>query len=115
MLGPKSDYTNYKEYIASNDWRKKREKAFELLGRKCKGCGGVENLEVHHLNYENLYNESVLDVEIQCSKCHPLSDTQREIKKSYDTWLRNKYEDCVDVADDEYEYEKFLNWYYRDK
>jgi len=91
----------------------KKEKAFELLGRKCKKCGRQENLEVNHLNYDNLFNESIDDVEIHCAVCHPIADTKRVIEKSYDTWLRNKYERHANIVDTEYEYKNLLDWYYR--
>jgi len=89
LLGPRSKPIGYEKYIRSSDWRKKRERALKLFGRKCKKCGCEKNLEVHHLNYDNLYYESTCDVEILCTSCHKPADFDRKLEKSYDTWLRN--------------------------
>ena len=113
LLGPRSKPIGYKKYINSPDWRKKREKALELLGRKCNQCGCENNLEVHHLNYDNLYYESTFDVEILCTSCHKPADFHRKVQQSYDTWLRNKYGDNADSYDNDFTYEKFLNWFYQ--
>jgi 5-methylcytosine-specific restriction endonuclease McrA len=113
-LGPKSNYSDYQTYLRSPEWKKKRERAFKLLGRKCQQCGKTKSLQVHHLHYDTLYEESAEDVEIACTDCHPVEDIRRADKKGYDTWLRNKYGDDGGSYDDEIEYEKFQNWKYRD-
>lgn len=113
-LGPKSNYTDYDTYIHSPEWKAKRIIAFKYLGRKCHSCKSTKQLEVHHLNYENLFNESLEDVEILCNACHPVGDDIRATKKGYETWLRNKYGEWANHYDDEFEYEKFQNWKYRD-
>lgn len=114
LLGPKSNYTDYETYIRSPEWKEKRKKAFQILGRKCHKCPETKRLHVHHLTYDNLYNESVSDVEIVCETCHPVADYQRADKKGYDTYLRNRYGDWAGHHDDEAEYEKFQNWKYKD-
>ena len=111
-LGPRSKPIGYEKYIISPEWRKKRERALELLGRKCNKCGCENNLQVHHLNYDNLYYESTCDVEILCTSCHKPADFYRKLEKSYDTWLRNKYGDYANDYDDDFTYEIFLNWFY---
>jgi len=113
LLGPRSKPMGYKKYIDSSDWRKKRERAFELLGRKCNKCGSENNLQVHHLNYDNLYHESTCDVEILCTSCHKPADFERMLEKSYDTWLRSKHGDYANDYDNEFTHAKFLDWFYR--
>ena len=113
-LGPKSNYSDYNTYIRSPEWKAKREKAFQILGRKCQRCGNIKKLEVHHLNYDNLFNESVSDVEIVCNNCHPVEDDKRATKKGYETWLRNRHGEWANHYDDEFEYEKFMDWKFRD-
>lgn len=113
-LGPKSNYTDYKTYINSPEWKKKRERAFKLLGRKCQKCGNTKKLEVHHLTYDNLYNESVSDVEIVYNTCHPVADYQRATEKGYNTFLRNRHGEWADHYNTEEEHEKFINYIHRD-
>ena len=110
-LGPESKHTSYKEYINSYEWRKKREKAFELLGRECMRCSEKENLIVHHRNYDNLYRETTDDVEILCKRCHPSADYHRALEKGFSTYLDNRYGDAAHLYwDDEAEYEQFCEW-----
>jgi hypothetical protein len=109
-LGPKSNQIGYREYIQSPDWRKKRERAFELIGRKCTRCGSTQQLEVHHITYNNLYSESTYDVEILCKSCHEPADRQRELDTGFSTWLHNKYGDCAEGYNDEISWQKFNDW-----
>ncbi len=61
-------------------------------------------LEVHHLHYETLGNETLKDVQVVCLDCHPKADLEREKESSlrcadrqfengYDTYMRKKYGD----------------------
>ncbi|OGP68123.1 MAG: hypothetical protein A2031_03720 [Deltaproteobacteria bacterium RBG_19FT_COMBO_43_11] len=114
LLGSKSAHMGYKKYIQSLEWKKKRDKAFEILGRKCAKCKRKDNLEVHHKNYENLYEERVNDVVVLCTICHPIEDFERGVAKGYETWLRNKHGDSADMYNDDISHEEFLNYIYRD-
>lgn len=109
-LGPRSDYYDYRTYIRSPEWRKKRERAFKILGRKCQKCGKTKNLRVHHKHYETLYHESAEDVEIVCTDCHPMQDEIRADKKGYSTWLHSKYGDAAPYIEGDYGYDKFQSW-----
>lgn len=109
-LGPRSVPIGYSEYIRSPDWKKKREKAFKLLGKKCNRCNSKEFLEVHHVNYKNLYKETKYDVEILCYKCHHHADREREIRTGYNTWLINCYGESAHLYDNEESYEEFLDY-----
>lgn len=71
----KYERISYLCYLKSESWYKFREKIYKERGQKCERCGSTENLQIHHLNYDNLYNEKPEDVMILCSKCH---------KKEYD-------------------------------
>jgi hypothetical protein len=113
-LGPRSAHMGYKKYIQSPEWKKKREKAFEFLGRKCSKCKRTNNLDVHHINYDNLYEERINDVVVLCAVCHPAEDFDRAVAKGYDTWLRNKYGDAADMYNDDKSHEEFLSYIYKD-
>ena len=115
MLGPKSVPTkysySYSKYINSYEWRKKANRAKELLGYKCRICGRTENLQVHHIDYSNLYSESVFDVTILCILCHKNADIRREIETGFDTWLTKRYgEDAYIYGDDEREWDEFIDY-----
>ena len=114
LLGHKSPHMGYEKYIRSLEWKKKREKDFKMLGRKCSICGRESSLEVHHESYENLYEERVNDVAILCKVCHPTEDFDRAVTKGYETWLRNRHGEWADMYDDDISYEKFLDYVYRD-
>ena len=45
-----------------------REKVFDALGRKCKTCGIIDNLEIHHVNYTYDFD----DMKVLCKSCHGL-------------------------------------------
>lgn len=61
---------NYKKYILSQDWKKKRQQVFDLRGKECEQCGSEHYIQVHHLNYENLGKEKMEDLQILCYQCH---------------------------------------------
>lgn len=120
MLGPKTDPAkhdySYSKYIQSYEWRKKAKRAKELLGNKCRECGDTENLEVHHIHYSNLYNESIFDVIIVCDICHKPADRRREIQTGFSTWLCSRYgENAYLYADDEREWDDFIDWISREE
>jgi len=61
----------YRNYLKSEHWQKFRKMVKENLEHKCMDCGVVsDQLDVHHLNYNNLWNESLNDVILVCRKCH---------------------------------------------
>lgn len=57
------------EYLKSDHWR-------ELRGRKlkanpcCQTCGIDKNLDVHHMQYKNLYDVELSDLMTLCRPCH---------------------------------------------
>ena len=62
----------YELYIHGTKWRKIREKVIERDGGKCKRCKCKKTLQVHHLVYDNLFNEEehLDDLVTICKKCH---------------------------------------------
>lgn len=61
---------NYKEYINSKEWKKKKQEVFNERGKECEQCGAQHYIHVHHLNYDNLGNENLEDLQILCYRCH---------------------------------------------
>ena len=64
------EYIEYSEYLNSKEWIEKRDVALKIADYKCVKCGVKENLHVHHLNYDNVLNESQSDLLVVCKKCH---------------------------------------------
>lgn len=65
--------TLYARYIQkSKKWQRKRRQRLELDNYTCQNrkCGSHENLTVHHLTYERLYNERMEDLQTLCRPCH---------------------------------------------
>lgn len=60
----------YEAYMGSAAWKCKRSWALVLAKHKCEECGSHENLQVHHLSYENLGNEYPIDLQVLCKDCH---------------------------------------------
>lgn len=56
-------------YLKSEHWK-------ELRGRKllttpfCEECQRIHNLDVHHINYKNLYDVLLEDLMTLCRSCH---------------------------------------------
>jgi len=64
-------YVDYKDYINSVEWFKKREVRRKYDNNKCLYCGSEERLEVHHCHYETLGSECPYDDLITlCRKHH---------------------------------------------
>lgn len=71
IIGETNRYKHYKWYIKySSDWQIKRQQRMKIDNYKCVECGVTENLEVHHLSYENLFHEEMIELETVCRKCH---------------------------------------------
>lgn len=59
----------YREYLKSEDWKKKRNKKL-CKKRRCWICWEVKNLDVHHLFYKNWYDVENSDLRVLCRRCH---------------------------------------------
>lgn len=60
----------YRKYLKSDEWAQLKIDLFELRGYSCEKCPNKKRLDVHHLTYENIYNEEPEDLIILCKKCH---------------------------------------------
>ena len=59
----------YEEYLQSDEWREKRERALELAGHRCRGCGSPFCLEVYHKTHESIGREWIHELEVLCEDC----------------------------------------------
>ena len=60
----------YHEYLKTEKWFNKRNQVLKFSEYKCNRCKSMENIQVHHLNYSTLGDESLSDLEVLCSDCH---------------------------------------------
>lgn len=60
----------YRDYLQSNHWKETRARALQRANYKCEKCSYTEQLQVHHLNYNNLWHEHDEDLLVVCRKCH---------------------------------------------
>jgi hypothetical protein len=76
---------DYAVYLASPDWRTRREKLLAAHGNRCGLCGVPRmlarafdgaDLNVHHLRYDTIGEEKPDDVEARCDTCHKATEKQ---------------------------------------
>lgn len=72
---------NYKKYLASPEWDKRRKQAYKDANYACQKCGAKNvTLEAHHLTYANLGNETPEDLLVVCRNCHQGLEFEKIIK-----------------------------------
>jgi len=78
-------YATYQDYLKSEDWDKKRKEALKYHGYRCRLCGCRKNLHVHHIHYNSLGSEGVLDLTPLCDdhhySYHDISKPKKKFKK----------------------------------
>jgi 5-methylcytosine-specific restriction endonuclease McrA len=108
---------HYQDYLASPEWRAKREAILNARGRACKRCSRTDDLLVHHRHDRTLGNERPEDCEVLCPPCHEQADEERAAASSDNLhyarlagWASKKYGDdwmCFhDVLDIVEEFER---------
>jgi len=75
----------YKDYLASDTWRRVRQQAIRGARNRCEHCGAraridVPWLEVNHKHYEKPFGTErwPQDLEALCSPCHRKADRARQ-------------------------------------
>jgi phage terminase large subunit GpA-like protein len=75
---PGGPYAKYERYLRSKEWKRKTWAIWKRAKRCCEHCGGKDNLQVHHLTYEHLYDEPLDDLVLLCKVCHEEADAERK-------------------------------------
>jgi len=75
---PREIAIDYQQYLASREWRMKRKEVIELNNGICERCASRPIKNVHHLTYENLGQESPLDLLGVCRPCHEYLSAERD-------------------------------------
>lgn len=60
----------YLEYLQSNEWFAKRAKVLDRDQYICQGCLSKTATQVHHLTYDNVFNEFLWQLVSICEECH---------------------------------------------
>ena len=66
----KMGYGKYLRYIESEKWFILKNRIKKRDKNKCTKCNSNLNLHVHHITYDNLFNEKDKDLITLCSECH---------------------------------------------
>src|SRR5206468_753443 len=70
-----------RQYVLSTVWRKARQPIAAAKPRQCFGCGSLDQLSLHHTNYERLGHERLDDAEWLCPSCHARAHENVQLKQ----------------------------------
>jgi len=73
----------YHEYLKTDHWKKKREKALQAAKYRCSLCNGDGELHCHHRTYKNIGWEQPMDVICLCKECHEVFHTHRKAEMQH--------------------------------
>lgn len=65
--------TEYLSYLTTEHWLATRKAKLIAVDWQCENCGaemGDVTLDVHHLNYARIGEESMDDLKVLCRGCH---------------------------------------------
>tara|TARA_Y100000310_G_scaffold184952_1_gene185047 strand:- start:128 stop:520 length:393 start_codon:yes stop_codon:yes gene_type:complete len=90
----------YREYLASPEWKAKRQDTFYKQGKVCRVCGNKKGLQIHHRRYRHqgksiLGNELNANLLVICKRCHMLWHHFHGYKKIPFPTLRKNIKDGV--------------------
>lgn len=71
-------WEKYTDYLETHKWREIRAKVLDRDKYVCQGCLSASAEQVHHLTYENVFNELAFQLVSLCHHCHrKIHDTRR--------------------------------------
>lgn len=75
----------YKKYIRSKAWGRKRRQKLNRVDHKCEECqAGDVLLHVHHLTYAHLGSEEMDELQVLCEPCHLKKHPKKKaVKKTF--------------------------------
>ncbi len=77
----KAHNSRYDRYLKSDKWKSKRRKVLTRANGKCEGCLEARATEVHHVDYQHLFDEPLFELRALCSECHRAISEQDKAKK----------------------------------
>ena len=60
----------YSEYLLTDHWKETRLRSLSFAKHRCQLCRSNKQLNVHHNNYNRMWNEMISDLVVLCSLCH---------------------------------------------
>lgn len=60
----------YLEYLNSDQWKERRKLVLERDNNTCQLCKKETEIDIHHLHYDNLFNELLDGLQALCRDCH---------------------------------------------
>lgn len=73
-------WSKYSAYLLTPEWKMKRTRFLKRAGGICEGCGLNPAKQVHHLNYEHVFNEFLFELVEACDDCHERIQHKEEDK-----------------------------------
>jgi hypothetical protein len=82
------NYREYQEYLRSPHWQEVKERyRRSKLPQKCKVCGSISFLNLHHRTYNHLWKENIsVHLYYLCKSCHEAIHFDDEGNKTPLTW-----------------------------
>ena len=104
-MSPEINIERYREYLKSESWKKKKRLVLKRDNCICQGCGAKETtLEVHHLTYERVGSELLLDLVSLCVSCHEKIHNRAK-PEDWNKYIinknQNKPKESFELTDDE--------------
>ncbi len=81
----------YLQYLASEDWQRKRKAVLRRAGYRCERCRKAKPLDIHHLTYARFGNEDLEDLRALCRDCHWWADLVRKMRAGVARWIRKTF------------------------
>lgn len=63
-------WDRYNEYLASPEWRARRNKVMKRANWTCEACLERKASQVHHTTYAHVCNEPLFELRAVCDECH---------------------------------------------
>lgn len=81
----------YEQYLRSSEWQQKRSQRLKIDNFRCQKCGSPIDVQVHHLNYNSIFNEDVYrDLITLCKKCHQKVEQDKTEWMTYQSEQRER-------------------------
>jgi hypothetical protein len=74
-------WDKYNEYLNSEKWKLKRKKVLERDNYLCQACLTNRAEQIHHLTYNNIYDEPLYELLSVCKRCHMKIEQQKQTKQ----------------------------------
>lgn len=100
----------YGEYLKSEQWQKVRSQRLKIDNYKCQRCGNGDNLQVHHITYDNIFNEDVHnDLITLCWGCHQIVEKEKKQIRAQIKEAENKEKEAERKKREDVRQKEYLN------